>query len=46
MWVALDGHVVVEEVIPRSLALELKSRVESILERERAHPGVHQLVNA
>lgn len=33
-----DGHVVVENVIPRDTALDLKRRVEAILERERSHP--------
>ena len=33
-----DGHVVVESVIQRDTALELRRRVEVILERERAHP--------
>ena len=33
-----DGHVVVENVIQRGHADELRGRVEEILLRERAHP--------
>ena len=34
-----DGHVVIENLIPKSMAADLRDRVERILERERAHPA-------
>ncbi len=34
-----DGHVVVENLIPRSLVDDLRGRVERLLERERADPS-------
>ena len=34
-----DGHVVIEDLIPKSMTTDLRDRVERILERERAHPA-------
>jgi ectoine hydroxylase-related dioxygenase (phytanoyl-CoA dioxygenase family) len=33
-----DGHVVVENVIPRATVADLRARVDAILRRERDHP--------
>ena len=34
-----DGHVVIEDLIPKSMTVDLRDRVERILERERANPA-------
>ena len=34
-----DGHVVIEDLIPKSMTIDLRDRVERILERERANPA-------
>ena len=34
-----DGHVVIEDLIPKSMTIDLRDRVERMLERERAHPA-------
>ena len=34
-----DGHVVIEDLVPKSMVEDLRDRVQRILDRERAHPA-------